>query len=118
MQPDNALRRRSLEQKNKVIGTPDLFLSRQDHLLPLAPPLLELLLGVLPLVLLFPLDRGELLVLDLLRLLHHLGDVPVALDPPDLGHVPVALGQGLVVLEGLALPGGLDTLSLRGVCAP
>lgn len=57
----------------------------QDHLLTLTSPLLELLLGVLPLVLFTPLYGLQFLVLDLSRLLDHLRYVPVTLDALDLG---------------------------------
>ena len=99
-------------------GLPRSFLFRKDNLLSLALPLLKLLLGVFPLVLLLPLDGRELLVLDLLGPFHDLRDMPMALDTPDLGHVAVPFGQSRVVLEGLSLSCGLDALPLGCVGAP
>lgn len=61
------------------------LLAGQYHLLTLTPPLLEFLLGVLPLILLASLDRFQLLVLDLTGLLYHLGNVPMTFDTPYLG---------------------------------
>lgn len=73
---------------------------------------------MLPLVLLAALDGLELLVLDLAGLLDDLWRVSVALDAGNLGHVAVAADEGVIVLEGLAVAGGFDSLSLGGVCAP
>jgi len=95
-----------------------LLLLGQNGLLPLALALLELLVRVLPLVLVAPLDGRQLLALDLARLLDDLGQVPVAPDALDLGHVRVPLHQGVVVLERLPLLGRLDPAPLRRVGAP
>jgi len=61
------------------------FLLRQDGLVSFALSLLELLLGMLPLVLLPPLDCLELFLFDLAGLLHNLGDMSVSPDASDLG---------------------------------
>lgn len=90
----------------------------QNHFFSFVSPSLKLLLGMPTFVLLTPLDTLELLTLDLGSLLHNLGYVAMPLDAADLGHVPVALRQGLVVLEGLAVAGGLDAFSLRGIRPP
>lgn len=95
-----------------------LLLPRQYHLFSLTPPLLKLLPGVLAFILLLSLDALELVLLNLRRLLDHGGNVAMASDAANLGHVAVALDQGVVVLESLALAGGFDALALRGVGAP
>lgn len=119
------------------IFPPELLLLRKNHLLSLVPPLLELLLRVLPLVLFAPLDGLQLLGLDLSRLLHDLGNVPVSPDAPDLGHVALnsisfvpplhmlsqaglteTVRQGRVVLLGLSLPRRLDSFTLGCVGSP
>lgn len=84
--------------------TKSLFRS-EHHLLPLILPLLELLLRMLPLILLFPLNRLQLFTLDLPSLLHNLWNMPVALDTFDFGHVGIAFGERFVVFERLALLG-------------
>ncbi len=68
-----------------MLDTRPLLLLSQDDLVALAPSLLELLLRVPPLVLLAAFDGLQLFLLDLGRLLHDLGDMPVALDTPYLG---------------------------------
>lgn len=70
----------------------NLLLLGQNGLFSLASSLVKLLLGVFPLILLTPLDSLELLGLDLASLLDNLGSVSVSLDPPDLGHVSIAVG--------------------------
>lgn len=77
-----------------------------------------LLLGVLPLVLLSPLDSLQLLGLDLAGLLDNLGDMSVSLDATDLRHMCISLCQGFAVLQCLSLLRGLDTTSFRGIGAP
>lgn len=71
-----------------------------------------------PLILVPPLDALDLIALDLTGLLQHLRNVTMTLDAANLGHVLEALDEGLVVLEGLSVPGRLDALALRGVGAP
>ena len=73
---------------------------------------------MLALVLLPALDRLDLLALDLAGLLDLLRHVSVPADATDLGHVLVALLEGLVVFLLLALRGGFDARSGRGVGAP
>lgn len=99
-------------------NTAQLLQLGQDGLLSLRLALLELLDGVFPLVLLPPLDGRKLLALDLGRLLDHLGQVSVAGDTLDLGHVGISLDQGFVVLERLSLLGRLDAAALRGIGTP
>ena len=65
--------------------TPPSLLPSQNNLIALTATALELLLSVAALVLLAALDRLELLLLDLARLLDYLGHVPMALDASDLG---------------------------------
>jgi len=60
---------------------------------------------MLPFILLFPLNRLELLALDLPGLLHYLRDMPVAIDTFDFWHVGIAFGERFVVFERLALFG-------------
>jgi hypothetical protein len=96
-----------------------LFLRRQNHLFPLAPPLHQPLLRMLPLVLGSPPQRLDLLPFDLCRLLDVLRQVSVPSDAPDLWHMLVAFLKGSVVFELLALAGGFyATIAGGGVGAP
>lgn len=70
---------------DKLLYSPLSLFPGQDHLLTLAPALVKLFLGVLPLVLFTPLDGLQLLALDLSSLLDHLGYVSVTLDALDFG---------------------------------
>lgn len=97
---------------------PNLLFSSKYHLLPLIPPLLELLLGVLPFVLLSFLNRLDLLTFDLPCFLHNLRDMSVAFDAFNFRHVCVALSERFVVLKGLTLLGGFYTFAFRGLRAP
>ena len=102
----------SIVKKRSEQSAKQLLLLNQNRLLSLALALLELLCRVFPLVLLLPLDSAQLIALDLGGLLDDLGDVSVAADALDLGHVLVSLREGLVVFERCSLSCGFDATAL------
>lgn len=68
-----------------------LLLLCENDLFSFALALLKLLGRMLPFILFPPLDGGELLALDLRRLLHNLGQMPMAPDAADLRKVRISV---------------------------
>ena len=94
------------------------FLSRQNHLLSLAPTFLVLLLCMLSLILFFPFHGLELLGLNFTSFLDNLWNVSMTFDTPNFRHMCVSFWQSFVILQGLALFRGLNTLPLRCIGSP
>lgn len=108
-----------LHQRRCSQGAGGLLLFAQDHFLALTASLGQrILLCVLADVLVAPLERHELLPLDLPSLHDWLGHMALALDSANLGHVRVALDQRLIVLELCALAAALDAAAVGGLGAP
>lgn len=96
-----------------------LLLAGKDHLLTFALSSLQVCLsGVLPHVFLAPLDSAKLLTLDLTSLLNRLGEMALAFDAANFGHMSVSLDQCLVVLQLRSLTSALNSTTIGGVGTP
>lgn len=86
-----------------IVSSKLSFLHSQHHLFSFTLSSLLALLGMPALVLFSSLDRFEFLALDLIGLLHGLGNMSMSCDPPDLRHVLVSLFESLIILQLLPL---------------
>lgn len=95
------------------------LLSGQDHSLALALPRRKLaLLGVLPDILLTPLNGIQFFSLNLTGLLNRLRHMALTPYPSDLRHMRVSLDQRLVIFQFRSLAGTLHSTAIGCVAAP